>query len=98
MDRAGYNWSPWRADTTGLGSSCYTTATSNPQAGDILNKPGHHVVTITERNGDAIKVIHANGCAYVGAPEPKNRVCIETKSLQNDYIANGYSGRTLNQH
>lgn len=95
--RAAYNWTPWRTNTTGLAGTYYTTGTTTPNAGNILVRPGVHVISIVAMSGDSINVVHAKG-GESGDPEPKNRVAYETGRSLQYYLDRGYSCRRLLQH
>lgn len=98
--RAGYNWGWWRALTSDLASDYYSTATDNPLPGDILVKPGAHVVTITARDADVITIIHAKG-GPGNHPWPdivRNRVWVDVNLWLPDFLDDGYQARSLRQH
>ncbi len=103
---AGYNWDPWRATTYKLrygpdnapgggDDDYYTTARTkaNCAAGDILNWPGHHVITIASKNGDMIRAIEAKGGANKVIHWAEN----EEEDIDN-WINGGYEPRRLNEH
>jgi len=103
---AGYNWTGgWRKNTDGLVNVSTATFPGDDPfgVGDILNKPGSHVVTVIGINGDTIDIIEAAGenrstATYEWANRAMNgsqvRV-MEDLSLKDDYTDKGYVKRRL---
>ena len=87
---SGYNWSPWRRTTSNLPDVSTQISNNQVSPGDILNKVGVHVVTVTERQGNTIDIIEATGATGV------NKVRILTNQSLTQYTNNGYVPRRLN--
>jgi len=93
---AGYNWSPWRHLTSDLNNVSTLIADPNMdlQPGDILNKPGVHVVTVYGYapgtiNQSISSIIHATGGS-------NDETVIENGvNIQERYLDHGYTPRAL---
>jgi hypothetical protein len=106
---AGYNWTGgWRKTTIGLVGVSTTIFPENEPfgVGDILNKPGSHVVTVIGLNGNTVNIIEAAGegnrtVTYDWANRATNgsqtRVVSGAK-LEEDYTDKGYVQRRLVPH
>jgi cell wall-associated NlpC family hydrolase len=93
--RAGCEHGTWRHVTATLNNVLDQINNDNLQPGDILNSPGHHVVTVIQVIDTSnplnirINVIESKGT-------PINKVRIWTnRSLQNDFLNNHYTLRRI---
>lgn len=97
---AGYNWSPWRVTTTCLTGSYYTTVINNPdqnlQPGDILNRPGHHVVSVYRYTPGHLNVADSWIIEAIGGNI--DRTWIRQNVSIQDYLDDGYTARELVWH
>ncbi len=106
--RAGYNWHPWRATTSTLTNEFYSTSIDprTLQPGDILLKPGEHVVTlfnidtITRGVPDKIEVISSEDriSKKEGLLFLNGVAVIKNDNFQNNlkyYLDNDYETRRL---
>jgi hypothetical protein len=102
---AGYNWAGWwRKTTSSLADVSTTTFPVNDPfgVGDILNKPGSHVVTVINIDGNTIDIIEAVGDSRSRTYSWANRETnlSQTKispnrRLEEDYTDCGYLKRRL---
>jgi len=97
---AGYNWSPWRATTTSLNTSYYSTqindANQNLEPGDILNNPGVHVVTVYQYTAGHLNMPDSQIIDSCGG---NHKVDIhEHVNIQEEYLDKGYTARELVWH
>lgn len=96
--RAGYNWNYWRRVTSDL--DAVTTAVAAPWkdniiGGDIINWPGHHVMSYTGRTTGVAP--NRNFEVIEAAGEPWNHVVWQTRPESYFVQRPGYTGRILRQ-
>jgi len=91
---AGYNWNPWRQSTSTLNS--VSVEIQNPninlRAGDILNRPYGHVVTVYQYTPGQID---QNTSRIIESSGRKDKVRIKDSVKIQDYIDTGYKARRL---
>lgn len=91
---AGYKWSPWHKTTRSLCKVSTPLDESEPLLpGDILNKVGDHVVTITRVNSSNSSNILVDIVEAVGGTVNKVRSLVDVPL--KDYLNNGYIARRL---
>jgi len=91
---AGYNWNPWRQYTSTLNS--VSVEIQNPninlRAGDILNHPYGHVVTVYQYTPGQID---QNTSIIIESSGEEDKVRIKDSVKIQDYIDTGYKARRL---
>ncbi len=97
---AGYNWNPWRATTSSLATSYYSTVINNPdenlEEGDILNLPGGHVVTVYWYTAGTI---NQQTNAVIDSCISNHKVDThDPVNIQDKYLDRGYTARELVWH
>jgi len=98
---AGYNWNPWRATTSDLASSYYSRQIENPnnnlQPGDILIRPGHHVVSVYQYTSGHLDFSDSQIIEAIGGEIDRVRIR-NNVNIWRDYILEGYTARELVWH
>jgi len=98
---AGYNWSPWRTNTSGLATDYYSGRINDPnnnlEPGDILNKPDGHVVTVYHYTPGHLDVGDSHIIEAAGGDIDKTWIR-ENVNIRKHYLRRGYTARELVWH